>query len=269
MLTNKAISIAGFLSECICIHFLPAHRAAWGFSLPAAAAPAVPGSSSRACRLGWETPAEKRGLLPTREPKQGCAERGGGFRGLGSPPSPWRTTSDNPRHPLVLCSLTHPGGEADPPRWRAISKSVAGGGRSFPSPRALPGPNKSRPPAAAPGCDGRGDHGDFTGRPPPARRGALREGKSGAPSGSKQKINPPSSLPAATRSTSHPVSPCLPKYRRALPPPRGDALSMPPVSMATARNVARVTGRRASWDLALKTGIRGCWVSFFFFFIPL
>lgn len=44
--------------------------------------------------------------------------------------------------------------------------------------------------------------------------------------------------------------------------PHGDALSMPPVSMVTARNVARVTGRRASWDLALKTRIWGCWVSF-------
>jgi len=48
--------------------------------------------------------------------------------------------------------------------------------------------------------------------------------------------------------------------------PHGDALSMPPVSMATARNVARVTGRRTSWDLALKMGIWGCWVSFSFFF---
>lgn len=48
--------------------------------------------------------------------------------------------------------------------------------------------------------------------------------------------------------------------------PHGDALSMPPVSMATTRNVARVTGRRVIWDLALKMGIWGCWVSFFFFF---
>lgn len=45
----------------------------------------------------------------------------------------------------------------------------------------------------------------------------------------------------------------------------GDALSMPSVSMATTRNVARVTGSRASWDLALKRRIWVCLVSFSFF----
>lgn len=42
----------------------------------------------------------------------------------------------------------------------------------------------------------------------------------------------------------------------------GDALSMPPVSMVTTRNVARVTRRQMSWDLILKMRFWGCWVYF-------
>lgn len=49
----------------------------------------------------------------------------------------------------------------------------------------------------------------------------------------------------------------------------GDALSMPPVSMATTRNVPRVTGRCASWGLSLKMGIWGSCVSFYFPPLPL
>lgn len=180
MLTNKPISIPGFLSECICIHLLPAHRAGCGFSLPAAAAPAVPGFSSRVCRLGWKTPADRRETRAStcEGTRQGAQS---GMENLGPPPSPWRTTPESPRHPLVLCLLTHSGGEPDPPRWRVISKSTAGAGGSSSSPRAFPRPNKSRSPAVAPGTAGRGDRGDFMGRPPPAWRGApgrwaLREG---------------------------------------------------------------------------------------------
>lgn len=44
--------------------------------------------------------------------------------------------------------------------------------------------------------------------------------------------------------------------------PHGDALSMPPVSMVTTRNVARVTRRQVSWDLILKMRFWGCWVYF-------
>lgn len=38
----------------------------------------------------------------------------------------------------------------------------------------------------------------------------------------------------------------------------GDALSMPPVSMVTTKNVARVTRRQVSWDLILKMRFWGC-----------
>lgn len=44
--------------------------------------------------------------------------------------------------------------------------------------------------------------------------------------------------------------------------PHGDALSMPPVSMVTTRNVARVTRRQMSWDLILKMRFWGCLVYF-------
>lgn len=44
--------------------------------------------------------------------------------------------------------------------------------------------------------------------------------------------------------------------------PYGDALSMPPVSMVTTRNVARVTRRQVRWDLLLKMRFWGCWVYF-------
>lgn len=214
LLTRLLAPPASFLNAFAYISSLPIALPGGFPSLPLQH---LPCRAPPAALAGWAGKhpriAEERGLLPTREPGQGCAEWGGGFRNLGSPPSPWRTMFDSPRHPLVLCLLTHPRGEASPPRWRAISRSIAGGGRSFSSPCAFPGPNKTQFPAVAPGSAGQGDHRNFAGRPPAARRGALQEGKSGAPSGSKQKINPPSSLPPSRPPHEAPRTQCLPASR--------------------------------------------------------